>query len=141
MNTHSNAQGVAAKKILCIDPHIVCREMLRQLLGEAGYAVSTASSIADGLDFVKREIFDLIILETEYTNGSSAELYEWIRNQSSDIPIIFFSSAGYDPNFSLLVPAGAQKYLTKPDGIFIIERTIAELLTARQQHWNLATSR
>ena len=41
---------------------------------------------------------------------------------------MFYSTASYDSDIKAGIDAGAQRYLTKPTGIDIIEQAIIELL-------------
>jgi DNA-binding response OmpR family regulator len=117
------------RRILYVENHKDSREMLALTLERAGYAVSTADSVADGLNLTRREHFDLIILDSRFTDGSGLDLCRQIRAFDTVIPIIFYSSSAYPSDIAAGLAAGAQQFLIKPLGIYTITQTIAEMLT------------
>jgi len=118
----------AKKRILYIENHEDSRQMLAVMLGYAGYEVATATNVVNGLSLARLERFDLYILDSIFSDGTGVDLCRQIRAFDPDTPIIFYSSAAYESDIKAGLAAGAQSYLTKPAGIFIIEQTIAELL-------------
>ena len=80
------------KRILYVEENDDSREMLALTLEKAGYAVSTADSITNGLNVTRRERFDLYILENSYRDDSALNLCRQIRANDPVIPIIFYSS-------------------------------------------------
>jgi DNA-binding response OmpR family regulator len=118
------------KRILYVEENDDSRQMLAITLENAGYAVSTADSIANGLSVTRRERFDLYILENSYRDGSGLNLCRQIRADDPFIPIIFYSSQAYPSDIKAGMAAGAQDYLVQPMGIYSIAETIAGLLTS-----------
>ena len=117
------------RSILYIEDDKDSREMLTCMLEHAGYAVETATSIADGMQLYKQKQFDLCILDSRFADGSGIELCLKLRTLDRVTPIIFYSGAGYASDIADGLAAGAQEYLTKPLGIYTIAQTIARLLT------------
>jgi DNA-binding response OmpR family regulator len=118
------------RRILYVEEDDDSREMLALTLERAGYAVSTAGSVADGLSLTRRERFDLYILDNTYNDSSAVNLCRQIRDDDPIIPIIFYSSSAYPSDIKAGIAAGAQDYLTQPMGIYTITQTIAGLLTS-----------
>jgi DNA-binding response OmpR family regulator len=116
-------------RILYIEDDKDSREMLVLMLEDAGYAMSTATSVADGLSLARLERFDLYILDSRFADGSGVDLCRQIRAFDPLTPIIFYSSSAYPADIATGLSAGAQEYLLKPMGIYTIIQTIAELLT------------
>jgi two-component system OmpR family response regulator len=127
MNT-INVEGAPPSRILYVEDHADSRVMLGSLLKYAGYAVSTAASIAEGLSLATQERFDLYILDSRFADGSGVGLCRQIRAFDPLTPIIFYSSGAYKDDIAAGMAAGAQAYLIKPLGIYTISQTIAELL-------------
>ena len=123
-----NAEYTAPPCILYVENHNDSREMLTLMLTGVGYAMSTATSIADGLISARRKHFDLYILDSKLADGNGIELCLQIRAFDALTPIIFYSSLAYPWNIKAGLDAGAQAYLTKPMGIYTITQTIAGLL-------------
>jgi two-component system, OmpR family, response regulator len=116
------------KRILYIEDHKDSREMLVALLGIAGYEVVTAPTVADGLCLAILERFDLYVLDSRFKDGTGVDLCRQLRALHPDIPIIFYSSSGYAYDIEAGMAAGAQRFLIKPNDLYIIEQTIAGLL-------------
>ncbi len=123
------SKGATPRRILYVEDHDDSREVLVLMLENAGYAVSTANSIADGLSLVNREHFDLYILDSKFEDGSGLDLCRQIRAYDPVTPIIFYSSLAFSSDIEAGLAAGAQQYLSKPMGIYMISQTIGELLT------------
>lgn len=116
-------------RLLYVEDHADSREMLVLILENAGYKMTTANSMTEGLSVLKRERFDLIILDSRFADGSGVDLCRQIRVFDPLTPIIFYSSLAYPSDIVDGLAAGAQQYLTKPMGVYTISQTIAELLT------------
>ncbi|MBI3652182.1 MAG: response regulator [Acidobacteria bacterium] len=114
-------------RILYVEDHQDSREMLTLILETAGYEVSTADSLADGVRLADGELFDLYILDSRYDDGSGLDLCRQIRARDPLTPIIFYSGLAYPADIAAGIAAGAQHYLTKPLGILTMNQTIAKL--------------
>jgi DNA-binding response OmpR family regulator len=117
------------RRLLYVEDHQDSREMLVVILENAGYKVMTAGSMTEGLDKIRREHYDLIILDSRFADGSGVDLCLQIRVFDPLTPIIFFSGSAYPSDIAAGLAAGAQQYLTKPMGLYTICQTIAGLLT------------
>jgi DNA-binding response OmpR family regulator len=116
------------KSILYVEDDKDSQEMLTFVLERAGYTVSTATTMADGVNFARLEHFDLYILDSSLADGDGIELCRQIRAFDAVTPIIFYSSLAYAADIKVGLAAGAQAYLTKPMGIYTMNETIAGLL-------------
>jgi len=126
-----SSQTRAAKRILYIEDHEDSRIMLAAMLEFAGYDVITAETVDGGASLARLEHFDLYVLDSRFQDGTGIELCHLIRAFDPHTPIIFYSSAAYDYDIKAGLNAGAQYYLTKPEGIYYIERTIAKLFEGK----------
>ncbi|HYP27687.1 MAG TPA: response regulator [Blastocatellia bacterium] len=118
----------ATKRILYVDDNEDSCEMITVLLEIGGYEVATAHTVDDGLSRAKLEQFDLYVMDNRFPDGTGVDLCRLIRASDEDTPIIFYSGAAYPYDIKEGLDAGAQCYLTKPSGIYDIERTITGLL-------------
>ena len=118
----------ARKRILYIEDHEDSRYMLTVMLEYDGYEVVTASSVVEGLTLAMLEQFDLYVLDSRFKDGTGIDLCTKLRAFHPDIPIIFYSSAAFEQDIEAGIAAGAQRYLIKPEGVYVIEQTIAGLL-------------
>jgi two-component system phosphate regulon response regulator PhoB len=101
-------------RILFVDDHEDTRKLISYGLGSLGYEVVVTDCTADGLRLARDEKFDLYLLDSQFAEGSGAELCEAIREFDAATPIIYFT--GEHP--SLLKDAmdcTVQGLVMKPD--------------------------
>ncbi|HEV2923176.1 MAG TPA: response regulator transcription factor [Solirubrobacteraceae bacterium] len=97
---------------MCDDePQIV--RALRVILREAGYEVSMAATLAEGLDLAAREPPDAAIIDVVLPDGSGIELCAELRSWST-MPIVVLSALDDEEQKVLALRAGADDYITKP---------------------------
>lgn len=123
-----NSISRKGRRLLYVEGDNDSREMLTLLLERAGYQVSCANSVTEGLSLARPGDFDLYILDSRLEDGTGNELCRQIRASDQLTPIIFYSSLAYPWDIKAGLAAGAQAYLVKPMGIYTIVQTIAELL-------------
>ena len=111
------------KKILIIDDEKDIRNNIKAILNDENYLTNTAENSDDALELIKKDNFDLIILDV-WLNDSTLdgiELLKILKKSYYDIPVIIISGHG---NIEMAVDAikeGAQEFIEKP---FSSERLI-----------------
>ena len=104
-------------RILCTDDNPDTRDLVFVMLQSGGHDVICVGSAAEALDLLKREKFDLIVLDKWMPETTGTELTRLIREFDQTTPILFYSAAAYEADKQEALNAGAQAYLTKPEGI------------------------
>ena len=104
-------------RILCTDDNRDTRDLVFAMLQAGGYDVVCVESCTEALDLLKREQFDLIVVDNWMPEMTGTELTRLIREFNKTTPILFYSAAAYEADKRAAVEAGAQAYLTKPEGI------------------------
>jgi len=89
--------------------------MMNNLLDLYGYEPVIASSVSDALKSANSGGLALCILDHWLSEGSGIQLCQQIRALDSQMPIMFYSAAGYATDIKSGLDAGAQAYLVKPD--------------------------
>ncbi len=115
-------------RILCVDDDKDTCELVTFLLGQAGYEVIQALNIADGLTLVRREHFDLILLDWFFDDGTGLELCQMIRAFDSQTTILFYSGVAYSAEIKKAMSAGAQGFLIKPVGTDDLLETVSRFV-------------
>jgi two-component system response regulator VicR len=82
-------------------------------LKQDGFQVSLAYRLEEARDLLKRQPFDLVLLDLGLPDGSGYELCKEIR-AAGDTPIIILSARDEEPSIVLGLDLGADDYLTKP---------------------------
>ena len=118
--------------------HDDSRDMLKILLGLAGYEVATASTVTEALSLASLRWFDLYILEVRFPDGSGVELCRQIRALHPQTPILFYTSSAYRYDIQAGLAAGAQRYLVKPMDLPLIGEAVASLLVPVREKYTYA---
>jgi two-component system phosphate regulon response regulator PhoB len=106
----------AKRTILVVDDDRRVVDLLQISLSQNGYHVTTASTGEEGLDQVRRETPDLIILDLRLPKKNGYEVCAALKSakETAGIPIIMVSAtAEVDARLQGLMH-GADDYLTKP---------------------------
>jgi two-component system response regulator ResD len=118
-------------RVLFIDDHEDTREMLKLLLGEEDYEVTTAETIQEAVRLATTQEFDLYVLDKHLSDGSGLELCSQLQELTPGIPCIFYTGDAYDIHRSEALAAGADAYVAKPDIEGLIEN-VTKLLSKRE---------
>jgi len=81
----------------------------------AGHATRAFGSVADTLDALKKERFELLVFDWMLPDGTGAELLKWTRdNLGWDIPVLVLTSRDDEATVVAALQAGADDYVVKP---------------------------
>jgi len=105
----------STKRILCVEDDNDSCEVLRALFQQAGYEVSIAHTVAEGLQLARGGVFSFIMLDSLYPDGTGVELCKQIRSFNSHTTILFYAGLSDDVDVREGMGAGAQGYFIKPD--------------------------
>lgn len=111
-------------RILCTEDHQDTRDLLILSFTMAGYEVSCSDSARKTLERMKKEKFDLCLLDNWLPDTSGEDLCRKIREFDKTTPIVFYSGAGYPADKERARAAGAQGYLVKP---IVGDQLVAEI--------------
>ena len=82
-------------------------------LKQDGFQVSLAYRLEEARDLLKRQPFDLVLLDLGLPDGSGYELCKEIR-AAGDTPIVILSARDEETSIVLGLDLGADEYITKP---------------------------
>lgn len=114
------------KKILCIEDDKDTCEMLSFLLSE--YDFTFVHDPEEALPLIKKENFDLYILDNWLPGVSGVELCGKIRALNPYVPIIFTSAISSKADIQAAFKSGANKYLVKPCEPEELQKVVKELI-------------
>ena len=113
--------------ILVVDDDVSNAKLLRFVLEDEGYRVTTTASPTQALEYIERSQYDLIVLDIVMPEMNGLELCRRIRTQSNT-PILFLSGLNETTDKVTGLKLGADDYLTKPyDANEVLARTWALL--------------
>jgi phosphate regulon transcriptional regulator PhoB len=104
------------QKILVVDDEPDIVELISYNLGKEGFKVSTALDGEDALNKIRKEQFNLIILDLMLPRLQGMELCRILRNdpKTESLPIIMLTAKGEEVDRILGLEMGADDYITKP---------------------------
>jgi len=117
--------------ILCIDDHEDTSEMLKLLLAQEDYKVTTAVTMREALDLATSQEFDLYVFDKHLPDGSGLELCTKLTKVTPGVPCIFYTGDAYDIHRREAMAAGADDYVATPDVDALIE-SVHRLLSERE---------
>jgi len=103
-------------RILVIDDDPDLLVLLSKMLARVGASTQTAETGAEGLDLLKREHFDLLILDLMLPDIDGYDVLAHIREDRAldGMPILIMSARADPEAISKGLALGADGYLTKP---------------------------
>lgn len=105
--------GVSMSTILVIEDNEDINKMLKETLTDEGYAVESAYTGIEGLNKVKNNSYDLVLLDIMLPYKSGDEVLKEIRG-FSEVPVIVISAKDMVGIKIDLLKLGADDYITKP---------------------------
>jgi len=109
--------SASAPKILVVEDEPPIRRFLRTSLSAHGYQTVEAASGAEALDLMKKNVFDLVMLDLGLPEIDGFELIRSLREGGSDVPIVVLSSRTDEAGKVRALDLGADDYVTKPFGV------------------------
>lgn len=101
-------------KILVIDDDLRIRELLQKILTKNGFITSIASDVNEARKQLKKEKFDLLVLDLMLPEESGFDFLKEIREKQNLIPVIMLTAMGDIDNKTQCFEGGCNDYLVKP---------------------------
>ncbi len=107
---------IAVDKILVVQDSRTINALLSWVLKAAGFAVTSVETGEEGLDKVKQEAFQLVLLDYRLPGISGVDVCYALKKDDStrDIPIIFMSASNEEEIAQISKESGAEGYITVP---------------------------
>ena len=99
--------------ILIIEDDTDINNLMAEALGKAGYACTQAFSGTEGLLYVEKEAFSLVLLDLMLPGKNGEPLLPLIK-EHQNIPVIIVSAKDSLDSKVTLLNSGAEDYITKP---------------------------
>ena len=101
-------------RVLAVDDEQVVCESIRRVLGEEGYNISTSTSSRDGLEMLRKEHFDLLLLDIKMPEMDGIELLRAARDVSPETEVLIITGYATIETAVETIKLGAFDYLEKP---------------------------
>jgi two-component system response regulator MprA len=122
----------SSARVLVVDDDPELREFLTSELGVEGYSCEEAGSGQEALLQLRREQFDLVLLDWGLPDFSGVEVCERLRTSNITTPVLMLTAHDDVTERVMALDAGADDYLTKPFSINeLLARVRAQLRRAQ----------
>lgn len=118
------------KVILAVDDEEHILELLVYNLESNGFRVLTADSGEAGLEILKKEAVDLVLLDIMLPGIDGMEMLKRIRKNpdTAELPVIMLTAKSEEINKVLGLEVGADDYISKPFGIYELMARVKAVL-------------
>ena len=114
-------------KILIIEDEPAIRDILRELLTDAGYEVEEAADGLEGVEKFRAGSFSLVLLDLMLPRLDGFGVCEWIRKRS-DVPIVMLTALDGEEEQLRGYDLRIDDYVTKPFSMPVLLRKIGAIL-------------
>ncbi|MDP6452615.1 MAG: ATP-binding protein [SAR202 cluster bacterium] len=113
------------QRVLIVDDEPAVVDLIKRILSDFGFSVTTASNGTEVIEGLKLEDFDIIILDYRMPEIGGAQLFEHIESISDEVAarVLFITGDAYSPTVEETVSRTGNPVLNKPF-------TLEDLLTA-----------
>jgi adenylate cyclase len=121
-------------RLLVVDDNKVNRLLLTRSLEMHGHSVASAENGRVALEMLRREGFDLVLLDMEMPEMDGFQVLEQLMNdlQLRDLPVIVTSSLEGIDTVVRCIELGAEDYLTKPVNPVLLKARIGASLEKKR---------
>lgn len=117
-------------RLLIVEDEDNLRELYAEELEEEGYEISRAENGKAAIDLVKKESFDLVIMDIRMPEMDGIEALGKVISLNKKIPVIIYTAySNYKSNFMTWT---ADAYLTKSSNLDELKDKIKELLSVKK---------
>src|SRR5574341_1000389 len=126
------AEGTARIRVLVVDDERPTRLLMEKELPRAGCAVASAESGEEGLERLREQDFDVVLLDLKMPGMGGMEVLRRIRESETSAEVVILTG---HPDVSTAIEAmklGAYDYLTKPFKLAEVEEVLRRAAERRR---------
>lgn len=101
-------------KILLLEDDVSLIDGLTYSLHKNGYTVDVAQTVKKAYEYLRKETYSLLLLDVTLPDGNGMDVCGFVRDQGSQVPIIFLTAMDEEVNVIRGLDSGADDYVTKP---------------------------
>jgi DNA-binding response OmpR family regulator len=118
-------------RILIVDDEPNVRLSFRIALESARYTVAEAEDGEDAVDLLRREAFDLVLLDLRMPLLDGIETLHCLRAEAIEVPVVIVSAHGDAPLIARALRLGAVDFISKPVTPATLRRRMQGVLDRR----------
>lgn len=131
-------------RVLLVDDDVADAELTRVALAESRsrqFQVTHATRAAAALDCLRRDAFDVLLLDLGLPDAQGMATVETVREENDEVPIVVLTGLSDEKTALESLDRGAQDYLVKGTATSgSLERSICYAIQRQQQHRALAVT-
>lgn len=125
---------MSGKRILIVDDDEALRASLtEQLQLHEEFETTEAGTAAEALEFVKKDYFDIVLLDVGLPDMDGRECCRLMRRGGMKAPIVMLTAHDTDADTILGLDAGANDYVTKPFRLGVLLARVRAQLRQHEQ--------
>jgi class 3 adenylate cyclase len=126
----------SAASILVVEDNEVHRATLKKLLGRQGHRVTSAENGRRGLDLIRSERFDMVLLDIVMPEMDGFQVLKDIKSDPllRHIPVVVITALDDIESAVQCIEMGAEDYLTKPFDSVVLRARINSGLSKKRLH-------
>jgi DNA-binding NtrC family response regulator len=114
-------------RVLVVEDQSRYRDLLVREVAALGFGCAGAASAEEARDLLRRDDFQVVMLDLHLPCMSGMELFAWIRGQSTEVEVVVLTAYGDLDTSVQALRWRAADYLTKPCSLDEIERVLCRL--------------
>lgn len=111
----TKASKSASHTILIVDDDEYIRELYEEVLKDAGFTVATAVDGQDGLEKIRANAYDLVLLDIMMPKKDGVEVLRAVSTEKLKAKVLLLTNLAHDPVMKEGKSLGALAYLIKAD--------------------------
>lgn len=128
-------------RVMVVDDEPSAVRVLSAILQQDGYEVLGAQSVSAATEALSRDDVDAVITDMRMPDGDGLQLYEHIKGNYPDIPVIFLTAYGTVESAVNAMNKGAFYYFVKPPDYLNLKSILARAVEQRRLKSELARLR
>ncbi len=137
LTAEDSTHSVTKRSILLVDDEAMALTLVKKILGDAGFEVTTAQSGFECLDLVRQPPygFHIVLLDLTMPFMGGEETFQRLRELRPDLPVVLCTGFIQQEKLNRLMSAGLAGFLRKPiapdEIVSHVRATLASLKYAR----------
>ena len=121
------------RKILIVEDDTLLNQTLGYNLASEGYGITAAYNLKDAVSYLKKNEFDVALLDINLPDGNGFDLCAEIKERRPDTVVIFLTANDMESDMLKGFELGADDYVAKPFPISVFRKKISALLSRIQK--------
>ncbi len=116
-------------RIAVLDDDSAQADLVCQTLSAAGHVCHAYGAGRELVRQLRRQTFDLLVLDWNVPDMSGEEVLRWVRESLSErLPVLFMTSRGQESDITSILNIGADDYVVKPVPAAVLLARVGSLL-------------